>query len=1021
MGIYTQANRPIAVSTPLGPDTLLLISVAGEEALSALFRFELEMLAIAHDSVPFDQVLGQSVTVTLALPDGSTRPINGIVSSFCQAEVVAGPQGRSTFIRYHAELVPRLWLLTKTFQSRIFQQMTIPDILKQVLAGLDVSFQIQGTFQPREYCVQYRESDFQFASRLMEEEGIYYYFEHTASGHTMVVADTPTSHADVPGPTPITFETVAGGTRSEARITDWKKRQEIRSGKYTLRDYCFAMPRKNLEAIQHPPQFVQVGTATHNLRAANNGSLEIYDYPGEYVKRYDGINAGGGEQAANLQNIFTDIDRTAHIRMQEESARAVTIVGQSYCQQLAAGHKFELHGHFNADGRYVLTKVNHRAELKGAYTTGEEAPFEYGNTFECIPFSLTSPFRPARTTPKARVEGPQTAVVVGPPDEEIFCDKYGRVKVQFHWDRQGKKDANSSCWLRVSQPLAGQGWGMITIPRIGQEVVVAFLEGDPDRPIITGSMFNAVQMPPFTLPEYRTRTGIKTRSYNQGDYDNFHGIVFEDTKGREHLQIHSEKDMMTSVEHSKVITVGHDHHLHVGSSFLTTVGGFQKGSGSGGGNGDGGSGSGGGEGAFSWTSGNVSAQVSQSLALTYGVSTSAVAGLSLGFIGGFQYDVVVNPLGFLGELAGGATGVLGSAARGFGAIGGGEVYLTLGSYSTINYGTTLNMFRGTVVNVTGNPAGKVMRAVAAAVAAINFATMVTVGALDPNDNTLHTGIDWGATALSGAAWTTLFVLESVFVGKQLFSIQTDNIPSAARYVQNAEILEVLPGFTEATAGLAADEPMESSDTKGNKNLFHQVEDAYILKSSTNLQAASDWYCIVNRSDDTRSSFSMDRSRVLMQYGPTMVGPVVRMDSDGIKMAVGPPVSGASITLHPTNGITLQVVSPEGGSSITLHPTNGITLQAGPPASGASITLHPTNGITLQAGLPAFGPSITLHPTNGITLNVGPGTSLKLQTGAMIAKCINYSCEAQAFHDTKAFMLEENIQTLAIRTAGITEL
>ena len=752
MGIYTQANRPIAVSTPLGPDTLLLISVAGEEALSALFRFELEMLAIANDSVPFDHVLGQSVTVTLALPDGSTRPINGIVSSFCQGEVLAGPQGRSTFIRYHAELVPRLWLLTKICQSRIFQHMTIPDILKQVLAGLDVSFQIQGTFQPREYCVQYRESDFQFASRLMEEEGIYYYFQHTASGHTMVVADTPSSHADVPGPTPITFETVEGGTRSEARITDWKKRQEIRSGKYTLRDYCFAMPRKNLEAIQHPPQFVQVGTATHNLRAANNGSLEIYDYPGEYVKRYDGINAGGGEQAANLQNIFTDIDRTAHIRMQEESARAVTIVGQSYCQQLAAGHKFELHGHFNADGRYVLTKVNHRAELEGAYTTGEEAPFEYGNTFECIPFSLTSPFRPARTTPKARVEGPQTAVVVGPPDEEIFCDKYGRVKVQFHWDRQGKKDANSSCWLRVSQPLAGQGWGMITIPRIGQEVVVAFLEGDPDRPIITGSMFNAVQMPPFTLPEYRTRTGIKTRSYNQGDHDNFHGIVFEDTKGREHLQIHSEKDMMTSVEHSKVITVGHDHHLHVGSSFLTTVGGFQKGSGSGGGNGDGGSGSGGGEGAFSWTSGNVSAQVSQSLALTYGVSTSAVAGLSLGFIGGFQYDVVVNPLGFLGELAGGATGVLGNARRGFGAIGGGEVYLTLGSYSTINYGTTLNMFRGTVVNVTGNPAGKVMRAVAAAVAAINFATMVTVGALDPNNNTLHTDID---LALTAAEWSGL--------------------------------------------------------------------------------------------------------------------------------------------------------------------------------------------------------------------------------------------------------------------------
>ncbi len=1020
MGIYTQANRPISVSTPLGPDTLLLISVAGEEALSALFRFELEMLAIAHDSVPFDQVLGQSVTVTLVLPDGSTRPINGIVSSFCQAEVVAGPQGRSTFIRYHAELVPRLWLLTKTFQSRIFQQMTIPDILKQVLAGLDVSFQIQGTFQPREYCVQYRESDFQFASRLMEEEGIYYYFEHTASGHTMVVANTPWSHADVPGPTPITFETVAGGTRSEARITDWKKRQEVRSGKYTLRDYCFAMPRKNLEAIQRLPQSVQVGTVTHNLRAANNSNLEIYDYPGDYAKRFDGIDAGGGEKAANLQNIFTDNDRTADIRMQEEGARAVTITGRSGCQQLAAGHKFELHGHFNADGPYVLTKVNHRAELKGAYTTGEETPFEYGNTFECIPFSYTYPFRPARTTPRAQVEGLQTAVVVGPAGEEIFCDKYGRVKVQFHWDRQGQLDANSSCWLRVSQPLAGQGWGMITIPRVGQEVVVAFLEGDPDRPIITGSVFNAVQMPPFTLPDYRTRTSLKSHSYNNGDQDNFHGIVFEDTKGSEHLQIHSEKDMMTSVEHSKVITVGHDHHLHVGSSFLTTVGGFQKGSGSGGGNGDGGSGSGGGDGMFSWTSGNVSAQVSQSLALTYGVSTSAVAGLSLAFIGGFQYDVVVNPLGFLGELVAGATGVLGNVPRGFGAIGGGEVYLTLGSYSTINYGTTLNMLRGTVVNVIGNPYGKVMRAAAAVVALVNLGTMVAVGGLDPNNNTWHTPVDWTLTALSAAAWTTLFTLEAVFVGEQLFSIQTDNLPSAALYVKNTDILSVVAGLTEATTGLAANDKMESADNKENKNLVHQVENAFIVKSTHNVQTASTSHCIVAGSNETpltRSSVSMDPDKVLVQYGVPDLGPAVRMDSDGIFLGVGPAVSGASITLHPTEGITLQA-GP--AVSITLHPTNGITLQAGPAAGGSTISLHPINGITLQAGRAATGATISLHPINGITLNFGPNTSLKLQQAATFAKYYNYFCQVQTMHSTKASLLEESIQGSATRTAGIVQ-
>ena len=698
----------------------------------------------------------------------------------------------------------------------------------------------------------------------------------------------------------------------------------------------------------------------------------------------------------------------------------MTITGRSGCQQLAAGHKFELHGHFNADGPYVLTKVNHRAELKGAYTTGEETPFEYGNTFECIPFSYTYPFRPARTTPRAQVEGLQTAVVVGPAGEEIFCDKYGRVKVQFHWDRQGQLDANSSCWLRVSQPLAGQGWGMITIPRVGQEVVVAFLEGDPDRPIITGSVFNAVQMPPFTLPDYRTRTSLKSHSYNNGDQDNFHGIVFEDTKGSEHLQIHSEKDMMTSVEHSKVITVGHDHHLHVGSSFLTTVGGFQKGSGSGGGNGDGGSGSGGGDGMFSWTSGNVSAQVSQSLALTYGVSTSAVAGLSLAFIGGFQYDVVVNPLGFLGELVAGATGVLGNVPRGFGAIGGGEVYLTLGSYSTINYGTTLNMLRGTVVNVIGNPYGKVMRAAAAVVALVNLGTMVAVGGLDPNNNTWHTPVDWTLTALSAAAWTTLFTLEAVFVGEQLFSIQTDNLPSAALYVKNTDILSVVAGLTEATTGLAANDKMESADNKENKNLVHQVENAFIVKSTHNVQTASTSHCIVAGSNETpltRSSVSMDPDKVLVQYGVPDLGPAVRMDSDGIFLGVGPAVSGASITLHPTEGITLQA-GP--AVSITLHPTNGITLQAGPAAGGSTISLHPINGITLQAGRAATGATISLHPINGITLNFGPNTSLKLQQAATFAKYYNYFCQVQTMHSTKASLLEESIQGSATRTAGIVQ-
>ena len=349
--------------------------------------------------------------------------------------------------------------------------------------------------------------------------------------------------------------------------------------------------------------------------------------------------------------------------------------------------------------------MNHRAELKGSYTTGAEAPFEYGNTFECIPYSNTSPFRPARTTRKARVEGPQTAVVVGPEGEEIFCDKYGRVKVQFLWDRQGQLDANSSCWLRVAQPLAGQGWGMITIPRIGQEVVVAFLEGDPDRPIITGSVYNAEQMPPFTLPDYRTKTAIKTHSYNNGDQVNFHGIAFEDTKGSEHLQIHSEKDM--------AITVENDHRVRVPNNHITIVGGFFSfgsgggSSGSGGGEpsttvpttmgsstaatADGGSGCGGGD-SWDWYMGNQ-------FNYTWGFTHTYKAGLTHSFVAGMSWTITVNPLSFIvddlaapyiSKVTGAVTGRLAQGAKLL-ARGSG---VTFGGSTSINYGQSIGLNRG---------------------------------------------------------------------------------------------------------------------------------------------------------------------------------------------------------------------------------------------------------------------------------------------------------------------------------------
>jgi type VI secretion system secreted protein VgrG len=543
----------MAVTTPLGADALLLETFTGTEALSELFEFELGLLAEADTAVAFDQLLGQSATAQVTLPDDSQRYFNGVISRFSQGATVPGALGGTTFVQYRATLVPKLWLLTRKAQSRIFQQLSVPDILKQVLTGLDVSWELQGTFQPRDYCSQYRETDFAFASRLMEEEGIYYYFRHSDGSHQLVVANTPQSHDDVPGPTSLIYETVLGGSREEDRILSWEKVQELRSGKETLWDHSFELPGQNLEAKQSIQDTVAVGTVTHKLKVGGNEAFELYDYPGGYAQRFDGVDPGGADRAADVQKIFQDNTRTAGIRMQQEAVAGLLITGRSDCRHLCAGHKFSLTRHPNANGDYVLTRVTHAASLAGAYTDSDDEP-SYTNLFSCIPAAL--PYRPPQVTPKARVYGTQIGIVVGPSGEEIFTDKYGRVKVQFPWDRQGAKDANSSCWVRVGSIWAGKQWGAIHIPRIGQEVIIAYEEGDPDQPIIVGSVYNAEQMPPYTLPDNRTQTGIKSRSSLQGSDENFNELRFEDKKGSEQIYFHAEKNFDRVVENNDTLKVG---------------------------------------------------------------------------------------------------------------------------------------------------------------------------------------------------------------------------------------------------------------------------------------------------------------------------------------------------------------------------------------------------------------------------------------------------------------------------------
>ena len=545
---YTQQKRLLKVNTPLGDDVLLMVGFNGQEGISELFQYNLHVVAPNDqaDKVTFDKLLGQSITLSMAKADQSPRFFNGICNQVSQGTSDA------EFTEFHLEVVPKFWLWTRRQQSRIFQHVNVKDILKKVLDGLEVKYQLEGNYEKRDFCVQYRETDFAFASRLMEEEGIYYYFKHDNGNHQMVVADSPGGHDTLPSDSTITLRKLPESVLTEDIIFDWTKTQRITSGKTTLWDYRFEMPRKHLEAEEKIQPNAEFGQESHKLQVANNNELEVYDWPGEYAKRFDGVDKGGGDQDAELQKVFQDNTRTTALRMEETAAGGSQISGAGNCRQMVTGHTFTvktlsndtLTSHLDANGKYVLTRITHSATNSGYRSGGEGSP-NYSNTFQCLPASI--PFRPQRTTRKPTVSGTQTAHIVGPDGEEIFTDKYGRVKVQFHWDREGKYDADSSCWIRVAQVWAGKRWGASFWPRIGQEVIVDFLEGDPDQPIIVGSVYNKNQMPPYLgegLDDQHKNdnkvSGIKTNTTTGGD--GFNEIRFDDNKDKEQIFVHCEND-----------------------------------------------------------------------------------------------------------------------------------------------------------------------------------------------------------------------------------------------------------------------------------------------------------------------------------------------------------------------------------------------------------------------------------------------------------------------------------------------
>ncbi len=527
---YAQDNRLIGIDTSLGKDVLLLQGFTGREGISRLFSFHLD-LASEKDSISFKDIIGQSVTIRVNLADNSHRYFNGFVSRFAQS----GSDVR--FTNYQMEVVPWLWFLTRIADCRIFQEKTIPNIIEEVFKSRgfkDYKLSLTASYDQREYCVQYRETDFNFVSRLMEQYGIFYFFEHENGKHTLVLADSESVHQPCPKQATAHYNLNAGSRDVEDVVTGWQMEQELRTGKYSLTDYNFETPSANLFANE--PTVVTVG---------GNSKFEIYDYPGEYLNRSQGKTLAG-------------------VRMQEEEASHLVVSGSSGCRAFTSGYKFTLEDHYRKDmnDSYVLTEVQHVASVGSSYSfAGQSGDEHYSNHFTCIQANV--PFRPPRITPKPFVQGPQTALVVGKSGEEIWVDKYGRVKVQFYWDRQGKKDDKSSCWIRVSQPWAGKNWGAMWIPRMGQEVIVDFLEGDPDRPLITGRVYNAEEVVPYTLPDHQTVSTFQSRSSKGGGSANFNELRFEDKKGSEQIFINAEKDMDQRVENDSREYVKNDRHLIV--------------------------------------------------------------------------------------------------------------------------------------------------------------------------------------------------------------------------------------------------------------------------------------------------------------------------------------------------------------------------------------------------------------------------------------------------------------------------
>jgi type VI secretion system secreted protein VgrG len=521
---YSLKNRFLSLTTPLGEEVLLPNNFTISERISAPYRIDIDVLAERTVKVTPQKLLGESVTLALAYGDltGSSRYFNGIVS-----EVVIGAE-TERFRQYRITLVPKLWLLSLSHNFRCFEKMAVPDIVKQVLSpyGMQTRWSVTGQYEKWDFCFQYRETDLNFISRLMEEEGIFYFFEFSNGNHTLVFGDTPSVFKPCPDQASANYQPDIGA-QDEDFVMDWELGQELRTGGLEVWDWHFEKSPTPYNATAQTPQAL-----------ANTNSYKLRDFPSRAGEPF---NAIGG-----VSKVSGRITQLSNIRMQSIEAVNPVYRGSTTCRAFTSGQRFTLQGG-HEPGEYVLTRIEHTGSQYPPYLYGMESETLYTNNVEC--FRHGTNYRPPRTAERSLVQGPQTALVSDGPD------KYGRMRVKFHWGA-----GVASAWVRVAQRWAGPQWGTIYLPRVGHEVIIEFIDGDPDHPIIVGSVYNAQNMPPYVLPDKYTQCGVKTRSMTsdggtQGGPDEYNELRFDDKQGSEEVYFHAQKDFNRVVENNDDLKV----------------------------------------------------------------------------------------------------------------------------------------------------------------------------------------------------------------------------------------------------------------------------------------------------------------------------------------------------------------------------------------------------------------------------------------------------------------------------------